>query len=92
MGASSCGSGPVPAVDLQLYAGSSEEEGIVRKQANEVIKCSSESINGFVCMSYEDLEEVYLIIQQCKQWPKSLAMMPLRQQNKLEDFFLAAKK
>jgi hypothetical protein len=58
-----------PSVELKLWQAWSIEEAIVRKQANEIIRCSQPEFNSYVCMSGEDLEKVIKeLIVSCKQW------------------------
>ena len=49
----------LPTFKPRLYAGSSSDAAIVRKQSNEVISCESPEINEYVAMKYTDLSCIY---------------------------------
>ena len=62
-----CGSNPMQ-VKVHTYAGDSERGGITRMQDNKTLSCTDPAFDQFVCMDYEDLRQIYIKMQSCKEW------------------------
>jgi hypothetical protein len=76
-----CPSGPVPKVDVKLWAGSPDEVGI-RRNAQEFESCSDPKFNGKVCLTYDDLAKFYSVILKCEKWPAGVAFMTEREKKR----------
>lgn len=69
-----CPTGPVPKVDLQLFAGSPTEDG-VRRNKNEFQKCADPKFVEKVCMPFNNLRALQSVIMSCEKWPEGMQMM-----------------
>lgn len=43
-------------------------DGITRAQDNETIACYDPKMDKFVCLSYQDLQAIFAVMLQCKDW------------------------
>ncbi len=68
------GSGPVPSINVETWAGDSANDAITRKQDARSIRCTMPDFDNYVCLSYTDLKAIYEVIQECKQWPPGTPM------------------
>ena len=59
----------MPKWDGKFWAASYEGQSLVRSQVPENISFNDTRINDYVCMSYKDLECLYMqLIDNCVQW------------------------
>ena len=59
----------IPKIDLKLYQGMPDKQGIVREQSAELLKCAEPKFQDFVCLSHEDFQKVIdAYILGCKEW------------------------
>lgn len=76
---SSCVSMP-PKWDGKLWAGDSAKAGITRTQENQTIQCQAPAMDGYICMSYEDMNSFYkTFVLGCKVWRKDMPKMTFEQ-------------
>ena len=69
MGASNCSSLKVPRFTAKLWAGSSEVEGIERRQVGEIIKASDPAFDDYICMQGEDFTDYIMkVATSCEVW------------------------
>lgn len=69
MGASNCST--APKWDARFYVGDSANGAITRNNPPEpadIISCFDSRVDNYVCVSFDDLKELYEILQRCKQW------------------------
>jgi hypothetical protein len=73
---SSCGGAPIPKWDGKIYAGSSAQQAMVRKQENEVVLASDPKFDDMLGMTYADfLSFTDTYIGGCKEWKPGVAVM-----------------
>ncbi len=60
--------GTVPAVEAKFWAGDSVRGGITRAQESKTMMCTDSEFDDYVCLTYEDLKEIYALLLQCKSW------------------------
>ena len=85
LGASKCGH-YMPAMDVNFWAADSHQEGIVDKQHNDFISCRDEvRFEQYVCLTREDVSEIYHTLQQCKQWRKGTEFMEIDKLRELQN-------
>lgn len=68
---SGCANHP-PKVDVSFWAGDSAKDGISRAQENKTMPCADPEFDNYVCLSYEDLKEIFDAMLLCKQWSGTL--------------------
>lgn len=67
----SCASKPIPPWGGNIYAGSSADKGVVRKQENETIPFNDSRFNQMRCMSDEEFQRfVNQYVIGCDGWGK----------------------
>lgn len=50
----------------KVYASDHAQAAIVRKQASEVIACTDEAFDGFICMSNVDFLALFIAMKECR--------------------------
>lgn len=69
MGNTNCATdGTMPDFTHKIYVGSPQDNGIVRRQANEVVRCNADVFRDFVCVSADSYQKIYEGILSCKEW------------------------
>ena len=63
-----CPSAPIPKINVSLWAGDSERQGITRAQEKKTMACSDPQMDEFVCLTYEDLRRIYGLVLSCQKW------------------------
>ena len=61
----------IPKIEISLWAGDSEREAISRSQESKSISCKDPRIDEFVCLSYDDLKNIYSTFLKCETWNDS---------------------
>lgn len=57
-----------PRWDAHIYAGSSAAGGVTRTQSAEVIKPGENGFEDLRCVKAPDLDRLFVILQQCREW------------------------
>lgn len=63
-----CPGSEMPKIDISLWAGDSDRDGITRSQESRSIGCHEHDFDQFVCLTYDDLKSIYSTILKCKKW------------------------
>ena len=58
----------IPKIDVTLWAGDYERQGITRAQEEKTLACMDPQFDEFVCLTYEDLRTLYNTMLKCKEW------------------------
>lgn len=58
-----------PKAIVEIWAGYPDEAGIRRSQAGQVLQCANPKFKGYMCMTYEDFQEIIdTYITSCRRW------------------------
>lgn len=66
----------MPSMDVAFWAGDSMRKngtgectgGITRAQEGKFIPANSPGFDGYACLSYADVQEIFMTLQKCKKW------------------------
>lgn len=67
---------PTPKLDVEFWAGDSQRKngtdectgGITRAQEGKFIPANAPGFDKFACLTYEDVQEIFMVMQKCKKW------------------------
>ncbi len=71
---------PIPKINTFLWAGDSDREGITRAQDHLTISCGEPAFNDYVCLTYNDLTQIYRTFFKCKDWGETPVSIENKQQ------------
>lgn len=58
----------IPPMDVKFWAGDSHKSGITRSQDKTTLECSQPEFDQYVCLSYDDVKEIFNTMLKCKNW------------------------
>jgi len=67
LGASHCGH-PMPVMNITFWPGDYQNDRVVDKQGNRTMSCRDIAFDNGAWISYQDIEQVYNTMLQCKDW------------------------
>jgi hypothetical protein len=68
-----CPGTEMPKIDISLWAGDSNRDGITRAQEDRSMGCQEKYFDEFVCLTYDDLKVIYATLLKCKKWDTKIS-------------------
>jgi hypothetical protein len=53
---------------VRSWAGDPSKGGVTRSQEERTVSCTDPKFDQFVCMTYDDLKDLYLSLRKCTAW------------------------
>lgn len=57
----------IPALNVNWWTIDSQIQSLVDKQHNQVISCADKKVEQHACLSYDDILEIFTLLQMCRE-------------------------
>lgn len=83
---------PMPAIDVEFWAGDASQAGVTRRQEDHTLACADPEFDQYVCLTYKDIQKIFDTLLQCEEWPSpgELAKINLIKKNPEVDNYVRA--
>lgn len=68
-----CPAKEMPKIDVTLWSGDPDILSITRGEGQISIGCDDSQFEQFVCLTYEDLKNIYSTMLKCTQWSEDIS-------------------